>query len=399
MGDIITVKKIIAIVTFFIIAFIAIGLGFEYVEKQVEEFNNTPVEIGILGGISENENIHVTMEVSKSWEEQGGRSKIMGAQYDGVIQNTGEYVLRDWSVTIYLPRSGEVDSLWNGEYTEENNTIVITSLDYNHTVEPGGEQTFGFILMSGAILKIANYSVTGYFEMDVEDHELYGVLSKIRDVWLVTFICYVIIQSFAIYYIKKQKHDEEVIVQTMDTFISFVDAKDPYTCGHSDRVASYVRELAKRMRLPKEEVQNCYYIALMHDCGKIGVSDTILNKPGKLTTEERSIMESHTRIGADILKKFTAISGIQEGALHHHERYDGEGYPDRIGGEDISLVARILCVADSFDAMNSDRCYRKRLTREVILDELRINSGKQFDPEIVEHMIDMINEGVVEVVG
>jgi len=199
-----------------------------------------------------------------------------------------------------------------------------------------------------------------------------------------------------VHYRQRQKRDEKIILQTMDTFISFIDARDPYTYGHSGRVAQYARELATRMGLSKEKVRNCYYIALMHDCGKIGIPDSILNKPGKLTPEEREVMEGHTRLGAGILERFTAIPGIQDGALHHHERYDGTGYPDKLVGEETSLVARIICVADAFDAMNSDRCYRKRLAPEKIVEELETHSGRQFDPKIVECMLAMIKEGAIE---
>ena len=145
----------------------------------------------------------------------------------------------------------------------------------------------------------------------------------------------------------------------------------------------------------QKDVQNCYYIALMHDCGKIGIPDSILNKPGKLTPEERQIMESHTKLGANILQRFTAIPGIQDGALHHHERYDGKGYPDGLKGEEISMIARIICVADAFDAMNSDRCYRKRLEPDKIMEELKTHAGQQFDAKIVTCMLQLLHDGTI----
>ncbi len=150
------------------------------------------------------------------------------------------------------------------------------------------------------------------------------------------------------------------------------------------------------MGLNPDIVRNYYYIALMHDCGKISIPDSILNKDSTLEPSERKIIESHTKVGAGILKEFTAIPGIQDGALHHHERFDGNGYPDKLKGEEISLVSRILCVADAFDAMNSDRCYRSKLPQEKILSELKENSGKQFDSNVVQHLLDIINSGGVE---
>jgi len=146
------------------------------------------------------------------------------------------------------------------------------------------------------------------------------------------------------------------------------------------------------MHLEEDEVRNIGYIALMHDCGKMGIPDNILNKPGKLNEEERKIIETHTVMGGKLLENMTAIAGIREGALYHHERYDGKGYPEGLSDTDIPLYARIIGVADSFDAMNSDRCYRKRLGMDAIKKELQENAGKQFDPEVVKYMLRIIEE-------
>lgn len=390
-------KKNIAVAAFFAVTYLLIWLGFQSLEKQVEKFNNTPVEIEIMSGISNHESIEIKTTVSKSWEEPSeNMAKMNGAQYDGVIYNHGEYPFRDWEIVIYLPRVGVVDSLWNAEYVIEGEQIVLTPMEYNRVVEPGNDQTFGFVMKSPGIYMLDTYSVVGYFEKTMEDMEEYQLMRGLRMFWIFVLACYVVVELCLVQYRQRQKRDEKIILQTMDTFISFIDARDPYTYGHSGRVAQYARELATRMGLSKEKVRNCYYIALMHDCGKIGIPDSILNKPGKLTPEEREVMEGHTRLGAGILERFTAIPGIQDGALHHHERYDGTGYPDKLVGEETSLVARIICVADAFDAMNSDRCYRKRLAPEKIVEELETHSGQQFDPKIVECMLAMIKEGTIE---
>ena len=147
------------------------------------------------------------------------------------------------------------------------------------------------------------------------------------------------------------------------------------------------------MKLDSQTTKQFGYIALMHDCGKIGIPDEILNKPGALLEEERNIIKSHTVIGGNVLADFNAIDGISDGAMYHHERFDGKGYPSGLKGEDIPLCARIICVADSYDAMNSDRIYRNRLSKSDILKELRLNSGTQFDPQIVAHMIFLIEIG------
>ncbi len=196
---------------------------------------------------------------------------------------------------------------------------------------------------------------------------------------------------------RRQREYQDILEQSLLTFAGTIDAKDKYTNGHSIRVAKYSRELAKRMGLSPEEQEHIYYVALLHDIGKIGVPDHILNKPGKLDPEEREVIQTHPKIGADILKNFTALNGISEGAKFHHERYDGKGYCEGRAGEDIPLVARIIGVADTYDAMSSERCYRKPLSSETIISELEKGRGGQFDPSIVPHMLDMIADGTADI--
>lgn len=135
----------------------------------------------------------------------------------------------------------------------------------------------------------------------------------------------------------------------------------------------------------------------MHDCGKVWIPDSILKKPGKLTDEEYATMKTHPANGAEMLVNFTSIESIRDGALYHHERYDGKGYPTGKSGQDIPFIGRLICVADSFDAMSSDRCYRAHMPKEVILEELKKNSGKQFDAKIVEYLLELIDEGDISI--
>lgn len=390
-------RKKLIIIAIFSVVFLFIQIGFEVVSKQVDKFNNTEVEINVVDGVSDDEYVSVTMNIAKYWNDYDAQDNILcGAQYDGDIVNTGDMRFHDWKVELYLSEDAKIDSLWNGEYTYEGNVLTLTPMDYNIIVEEQNDQPFGFVAISKNLLKINKFKVYGYFQMTMQDSKMYWVLQVVRIVWAISLICYIIVQICLLGYQRRHKRDQKIILQTIDTFISFIDAKDPYTHGHSERVAVYTKEIASRMGLDREEINNYFYIALMHDCGKLSVPDTILKKPEALTKDERKIIESHTRVGADILKNFTAIPGIQDGALQHHERFDGTGYPNKLKGSDISLVGRILCVADAYDAMNSDRCYRKKLPIEKIKSELEENSGKQFDPHIVKYMLDMINEGVAE---
>lgn len=194
---------------------------------------------------------------------------------------------------------------------------------------------------------------------------------------------------------ERQKELQAILVQSLQAFARVIDAKDPYTNGHSVRVARYARELARRMGLSAQEQERIYYVAMLHDIGKIGIPDHILNKQGALTDEERAVIQTHPAVGGHVLEDFTALEGIADGARYHHERFDGKGYCEGKKGEEIPLVARIIGVADSYDAMSSDRCYRPALSREKIIAELKEHSGTQFDPGIVPHMLAMIEEDTV----
>ena len=190
---------------------------------------------------------------------------------------------------------------------------------------------------------------------------------------------------------EKSKQIQRMTLQTIETIANTIDAKDEYTKGHSRRVAEYSAEIAKDMGLSSEQVDNIRYIALLHDIGKIGVPDAVLNKPGRLTDSEYELMKSHTLIGADILKDIGMLPDLDVGAKYHHERYDGKGYPSGLKGEEIPLVARIICMADSYDAMTSNRVYRKHLSRDVVMEEIRRCRGTQFDPEITDAFLNYLS--------
>lgn len=192
---------------------------------------------------------------------------------------------------------------------------------------------------------------------------------------------------------RKQAVYKTILNQSLETFAHTIDAKDEDTNGHSIRVAKYSREIARRMNFSEAEQEQIYYMGMLHDIGKIGIPDSILKKPGKLTDEEMRVIRSHPSIGGEILKDFTAIEGISDGARYHHERYDGNGYNKGLRGTEIPLFARIICVADSYDTMSSKRVYKNNHGREYILKELKECSGKQFDPEIVPYMVEMIEDG------
>jgi len=194
---------------------------------------------------------------------------------------------------------------------------------------------------------------------------------------------------------EKTKEMERVTIQAIMTVANTVDAKDDYTKGHSMRVAAYSELLAQRLGWSEEEIQNIYYVAMLHDVGKIGVPDAVLNKPFKLTDVEFRLIKGHTLMGAEILNDFKMFPNISVGAKYHHERYDGKGYPEGLKGESIPLVARVIGLVDSYDAMTSNRVYRKRLNDDIVMQELEKGKGSQWDPELVDIFVELVKEGAL----
>jgi len=177
---------------------------------------------------------------------------------------------------------------------------------------------------------------------------------------------------------------EELFLGTVKALSSTIDAKSPWTQGHSVNVTRLALQIGEKMALSKKELKNLELGALLHDIGKLGTYESILNKPGKLTDEEYSKIKEHPEKGAEILSPITQLKNIIPAIRHHHEFYNGKGYPTGLKGNEIPQIARIVCVADSVDAMSFDRPYRKAMPREEIINELKTQSGKQFDPDIVD---------------
>lgn len=192
----------------------------------------------------------------------------------------------------------------------------------------------------------------------------------------------------------KAQHEklERISMQIVKTLSGAIDAKDTYTNGHSNRVAEYSREIAKRSGYSEKEQDDIYMMGLLHDVGKIGIPEAIINKPAKLSEEEYAEIKTHPLLGAGILKNITEFPRLAVGARWHHERYDGKGYPDGISGEDIPREARIIAVADAYDAMSSRRSYRDVLPQDFIRSEILKGRGTQFDPEFTDVLLDMIDE-------
>ena len=197
------------------------------------------------------------------------------------------------------------------------------------------------------------------------------------------------------YLTQQQKSMWRLFNQTATALVNAIDAKDAYTHGHSSRVADYSRRIAELSGKSEEECDEIYYSALLHDVGKIGIPDSIINKDGRLTDEEYETIKKHPEIGENILSSIIEYPYLSIGAHYHHERYDGKGYPDGLKGEDIPETARIVAVADAYDAMTSKRSYRDAIPQSKVREEIIKGSGSQFDPtfaRILQHMIDLDTE-------
>ena len=189
----------------------------------------------------------------------------------------------------------------------------------------------------------------------------------------------------------------QMYVRSIDALIKALEAKDFYTRGHSQRVTMYSVAIGKAMDIPRERIELLRQAAVLHDLGKIGIREAVLNKPGRLTEEEFKEITLHPEVAVRILEPIPFFKPLLPAILHHHERFDGKGYPSRIAGKDIPLESRIMAIADTFDAMTSTRAYRQALTLEAANTEILRCSGTQFDPDIVP--VFMAVQGKIEILG
>lgn len=375
--------------------------------------------------------------------------QCIGTIYEMVVTNNTSDTVRDWTAVIQIPEKMFINNTWNGDVEYHQNVrsgnekvqtlnlaeysryditlenymtsagplmplyegdrfVYFPSAETNETpIAPDksgsgkdGGVRIGFIMYIAerTVDYAADFSVGEiryHLQSSVFKNPLFWTLGGLTVVWISCLLSTVIVRMNLKRFVKQQQRDAKAIEQTMQTFVNFIETKDPSTSGHSLRVARYSRMLAEKLGFSEEECSHIYYIALMHDCGKIYIPDEILSKPGKLTDQEYEIMKKHTVYGGEILRDFTAIKGMERGALCHHERYDGKGYPNGLAGEEIPVIGRIICVSDAFDAMNSPRCYRSNLSEEVIIRELQDNRGKQFDPAIIDCLLSLINSGAI----
>lgn len=272
-------------------------------------------------------------------------------------------------------------------------------------VAVSGGVSFDMVLEGEKITVFSDIIINDWYVVMVVDNrglyaDLSGIMIRSACMSLVVLLviilfCLVEMKRSRLYLVKLQESRrelEELNETVLQMLARTIDAKDKYTRGHSIRVANYSRELAKRMGKSKKEQEKIYRAALLHDVGKIRIPDEILGKPGKLTDEEYAYIKLHPVSGYHILKSFPRDQTMATAAKYHHERYDGKGYPGGLAGYNIPEHARIIGVADAYDAMASNRSYRSALPQSIIRSELLAGRGTQFDPKIVEIMVQIMDE-------
>ena len=390
----------------------------------------------------------VSVEQKGSWPKEDSLIEGVnrGGQYDITISNFSGYEINDWSLRINIKNECYLNQAWNGtveihqnigrttekvqtldlhnfsfdfddmllEYVgrDKNNLMIhLRQGDYiiykpcrdnvfqEHLLPPfngtPGGKTIGLIFYYTKKTDFLSYGLTYHFNKGFFQGVEFYVLLALSFVWILLFIVFWVWLAIC----RRAEHElrerEAMLEETLDLISHFVDAKDPYTNGHSERVSNYAFKLAKKLGFKERNAKYVYYAAILHDIGKSYIPDEILKKPDRLTPDEYEQIKNHTVYGHNMLKNITSILGIADGAYYHHERFDGKGYPTGKSGLDIPYIARIICVADSFDAMNSSRCYRGTVTKDEILSEFKNNRGKQFDPDVLDAMLELLDSGEI----
>lgn len=255
----------------------------------------------------------------------------------------------------------------------------------------------GHATMDGLANAVNNADLYRYLSKPWEETDLHLTINEAIKSWVQKREHRRLLGKYEMLYLEAQENylrAQETFVAAIRSLANAIDARDPYTNGHSRRVTHYAMLIGRQMGLRQERLEHLEYMSILHDIGKIGISDAILHKETSLTMDEYDLMKQHVRIGASIIEDMEALRPLLDGILYHHERYDGAGYVGERRGTGIPLEARVITVADAFDAMTSDRPYRQKLSVPEAADEMRRCSGTQFDPDIVDVFLDILKDPV-----
>lgn len=366
-----------------------IGLIFSIVHSK--QVNEKTKPLSFDWGIDDptDQDIYIYVHHSSPWID----GDATGAQYNFTIYNNSSNPIGEWTMEANIPEGCDIDSSWNGFWAIDGEKLIYEPADFNKQVVAGGQKTFGLVMYASEILSFNEISLEYKEKNRVTSYFAFWFFLILMIALAVAILIVHIVDIKLARYRKTHAAYKDLVSESLRTIANIIDTKDEYTKGHSVRVAIYSEMIAKKMGMSEYDQERIYYIGLLHDIGKVGIPVSILTKPGRLTDEEFEIIKKHPHLGAGIMKDFSSIPGVVNGIRYHHERYDGKGYNEGLKGEDIPIEGRIICVADSYDAMSSKRCYRNALSYDFILSELKRNAGIQFDPDILKYMVELIEEG------
>ncbi len=386
--------------------------------------------------------IHPRGLLTDSWEKNDAfPGVIINAKiYEMTITNNSGSLMDDWSLEIQIKEDCYVNNAWNGtveihqfvdgeekiqtldlrNYSEDeieldyylagqdlliplsNGDYIIywpTAKDGESEAEIKSTSDYSGVVNSGIIF----YSLSG--DVDLSDYVLYYHLEKsyfagtigttfliLLPTWTVLFVICGIAAFLMSQFENRLYAADEMLRELLELCAKMADGKDYFAKGHSLRVGNYAKMIAEHMGMDAQDCQSVYYAALLHDVGNYIVPETIFKRTTKLSNEEIRQMQAHTYRGAELLEDLDSVPYAAEAALSHHEKMDGTGYPSGKKGDEIPLIARIIAVADCFDAMNHDRSYRKKLTKEEIRQEFINGNGTQFDPVVVSAFLDILGD-------
>lgn len=370
---------------------------------------------------------------------------LRGTIYESKVFNRSRHTISYWNIEITIRKPCYISSCWNGKVEihqkikgktiiqspiclrdEDPSKLVVENFharsmptliplspgdkviyhpddNYSEGIIAPADDTgshftnIGFIFYKNAEdettdFNFADSRIIYHMVNGIYENAMLYVATTLLLIWIFSLVLIIRLRNLKNADARTRMHDQETIEQVMTVFTKFIDAKDYYTGGHSERVASISRTIARKAGYSEEDAQKIFYCGLLHDCGKISIGDSLLSKSVNYTPEEFKIIRAHTARGYELLRSLSSIPEVCETALYHHERYDGTGYPEHLEGNEIPEHARIVAVADSFDTMNSARNYRKGLARDKIISEFEENRGSQFDPKFTDILLDLIKE-------
>ncbi len=407
--------------------------------KEIKDFNATSWTIDNFSDETDVVvDIHPRGQSTDSWEKNDAFPDVIinGCIYEMTISNSSGVGIVDWSLRINIKDNCYVNNAWNGtleihqfvdgsekmqtlslqdyresdlnlEYIKAGQDLLIplSSGDYliyypdedekniKSPEDMAGEINAGviFYTLSGN-MNLSSYELTYRQEKSIWDGSQVASYIVFGLIWVVAFLIFIVILILTQHYEERVSTQSTITTELLSAFAKYVDSKEPNMEGHSKRVADYSYRIARRLGMTRKQCEEIYDTALVHDIGKCYIPDYILKKPDSLTEGEYEVVKTHTSRGAEMLMDCKSIPNIADGAMYHHERYDGSGYPTGMAGEDIPLVGRIIAVADAYDVMNSESVYMQRVTPEIIRKELMDGCGSQFDPMLVEVFLEVLDE-------